>query len=85
MSAVDLDSKTRSYSASQYLLDTAKTAHHSCGTRAMRPYDQGGVVDSKLTVWGTKNVRVVDSSVFHSLPVAISCRPSMQWPRRLQI
>jgi choline dehydrogenase-like flavoprotein len=50
--------------AKQYLVDTAKTTYHCCGTCSMRPKDQGGVVDSKLRVWGTRNLRVVDASVF---------------------
>jgi len=50
--------------AKQYLFDTAKTAYHCCGTCSMRPKDQGGVVDSTLKVWGTRNLRVVDASVF---------------------
>jgi choline dehydrogenase len=29
----------------------------------MLPLDLGGVLDSKLTVYGTSNVRVVDASV----------------------
>lgn len=37
---------------------------HVCGTCAMLPRRQGGVVDSRLQVYGTKNVRVVDASVF---------------------
>ena len=50
--------------AKQYLVDTAKTTYHCCGTCSMRPKDQGGVVDSKLIVWGTQNLRVVDASIF---------------------
>ncbi|KJK66944.1 GMC oxidoreductase [Aspergillus parasiticus SU-1] len=40
------------------------TTHHSCGTAAMLPREQGGVVDQDLKVYGTKNLRVVDASVF---------------------
>ena len=50
--------------AKQYLVDTAKTAYHCCGTCSMRPKDKGGVVNSELVVWGTKNLRVVDASIF---------------------
>ena len=50
--------------AKQYLVDTAKTTYHCCGTCSMRPKDQGGVVDDKLIVWGTQNLRVVDASIF---------------------
>ncbi|KAL4937313.1 hypothetical protein BDV06DRAFT_215985 [Aspergillus oleicola] len=38
--------------------------HHLLGTTAMLPRDLGGVVDANLVVYGTKNVRVVDTSGF---------------------
>lgn len=38
----------------------------------MLPRDKGGVVNSKLKVYGTKNLRVVDLSI---LPVHISGHP----------
>jgi len=36
---------------------------HPIGTAAMAPRENGGVVDSKLKVYGTKNLRIVDASV----------------------
>ncbi|KAI5788595.1 hypothetical protein FPQ18DRAFT_294584 [Pyronema domesticum] len=36
---------------------------HQCGTAAMMPQEMGGVVDARLRVYGTKGLRVVDSSV----------------------
>jgi choline dehydrogenase-like flavoprotein len=36
---------------------------HPVGTAAMMPREKGGVVDSRLRVYGTRNVRVVDASV----------------------
>lgn len=39
------------------------TGWHVVGTCAMMPRDQGGVVDTRLKVYGTKNVRVVDASI----------------------
>lgn len=36
----------------------------------MLPQDLGGVVDANLLVYGTDNVRVVDSSIFPLVPTA---------------
>lgn len=45
------------------------TAFHPSGTCAMLPHGKGGVVDSRLRVYGTTNVRVVDASVFPIEPL----------------
>lgn len=42
--------------------------HHACGTCAMKPEDQGGVVDSKFRVHGIGNLRIVDASIFPRIP-----------------
>ncbi|GLB05365.1 hypothetical protein AtubIFM57258_000645 [Aspergillus tubingensis] len=49
---------------------SALATHHSCGTAAMLPREAGGVVNENLRVYGTKNVRVVDASVFPLIPHA---------------
>ncbi|OQU99029.1 hypothetical protein CLAIMM_04732 [Cladophialophora immunda] len=46
------------------------TEFHYAGTAAMLPLDLGGVVDANLTVYGTRNLRVVDTSVFPVIPGA---------------
>lgn len=51
----------------------ASTCYHSIGTCAMLPRELGGVVDSKLKVYGTQNVRVVDASV---VPIQMSGHPT---------
>ncbi|OOF90880.1 GMC oxidoreductase, partial [Aspergillus carbonarius ITEM 5010] len=43
--------------------------YHPVGTASMLPREKGGVVDTELRVYGTKNVRVVDASV---LPFQLS-------------
>ncbi|KAJ5173317.1 glucose-methanol-choline (gmc) oxidoreductase [Penicillium capsulatum] len=51
-----------------HLRASAATAHHICGTAAMRPREDGGVVDQDLRVYGTTNLRVVDASIFPLIP-----------------
>lgn len=45
------------------------TAFHPSGTCAMLPREEGGVVDSRLRVHGSANIRVVDASVFPIEPL----------------
>ncbi len=56
--------------ARKYLRDNAVTTHHSCGTAAMLPRAKGGVVDQDLIVYGTRNLRIVDASIFPVIPQA---------------
>ena len=42
--------------------------HHACGTCAIGPRDQGGVVDNNFKVHGTQGLRIVDASVFPKIP-----------------
>ncbi|KAJ6543116.1 alcohol oxidase-like protein [Mycena capillaripes] len=46
-----------------YLRQMLATTWHSLGTCAMKPLEQGGVVDSKLNVYGVKNLKVADLSI----------------------
>ncbi|KAF4955646.1 hypothetical protein FSARC_11794 [Fusarium sarcochroum] len=52
-----------------YVLDTTLSIFHPSGTCAMLPKADGGVVDSKLKVYGTQNLRIVDASI---IPLLIS-------------
>lgn len=47
----------------QHVKNSLTTIYHPIGTCSMQPRDKGGVVDARLKVYGTKNVRVVDGSV----------------------
>lgn len=42
--------------------------YHVCGTAAMMPREVGGVVDSELSVYGVRGLKVVDASVFPLIP-----------------
>jgi len=46
-----------------YIKKYLSSVWHTAGTCSMLPQDKGGVVDSRLKVYGTTNVRVVDLSV----------------------
>ncbi|KAJ5605489.1 CAZyme family AA3 [Penicillium lagena] len=75
-SLLKADGRRLQNSSQDITLDTARElardrilAHyHVCGTAAMMPREKGGVVDSRLKVYGTKNLRVVDASIFPLIP-----------------
>lgn len=46
------------------------TEYHPSGTTSMMPKALGGVVDSKLMVYGTCNLRVVDAGIMPMIPGA---------------
>lgn len=47
----------------EYTRTTIATEYHPIGTASMLPRKDGGVVDTKLKVYGTTNLRVVDASI----------------------
>lgn len=59
----------------QHVKDDA-WGHHACGTSAMKPREQGGVVDSRFNVYGVKGLRVVDASIFPRIPGYFICAPT---------
>ncbi|KAJ7615032.1 GMC oxidoreductase-domain-containing protein [Mycena polygramma] len=66
---VALDAPNIVYSAEDdaaieaYIRQVIATTWHSLGTCAMKPLEQGGVVDSNLNVYGVKKLKVVDLSI----------------------
>lgn len=47
-----------------FIRNALATEFHPCGTANMSPREKGGVIDERLKVYGTKNLRVVDASIF---------------------
>jgi len=54
----------------EYVRRTITSMWHPCGTCSMLPKEKGGVVDRRLVVFGTRNLRVVDASVMPLIPRA---------------
>jgi len=50
--------------AKEYVRRNCFTCYHPIGTASMLPREEGGVVDNELRVYGTKNLRVIDASIF---------------------
>ncbi|KAH7888383.1 GMC oxidoreductase-domain-containing protein [Phlebopus sp. FC_14] len=48
---------------SDFTRNRMHTTWHSLGTCAMKPRDQGGVVDARLNVYGVKGLKVADLSI----------------------
>jgi len=59
---VDTDEKLKAF------VRNKAWGHHACGTCAIGPRDQGGVLTSDFRVHGTTGLRVVDASVFPRIP-----------------
>ena len=53
----------------EYVRNTTMPIFHPSGTAALLPKKDGGVVDARLKVYGTHNLRVIDASI---MPVLIS-------------
>jgi len=47
----------------QYVRENIATTFHTAGSCSMLPREDGGVVDNKLKVYGTSNIRVMDLSI----------------------
>jgi choline dehydrogenase-like flavoprotein len=54
----------------KYALANTLSIYHPCGTAAMLPEKDGGVVNPELKVYGVKGLRVVDASIIPLLPSA---------------
>ncbi|KAI1136409.1 putative GMC oxidoreductase [Hypoxylon sp. FL0543] len=56
--------------AKDYVRSNASSMWHFCGTCAMLPREKGGVVDTRLRVYGVQNLRVVDASAIPLISTA---------------
>ncbi|KAJ7195959.1 GMC oxidoreductase-domain-containing protein [Mycena pura] len=84
---VSLDAPKVVYSAEDdkaiddYVRQWVATTWHSLGTCAMKPRDRGGVVDSKLNVYGIGKLKVADLSIPPSNVNSVSRRCALHAPR----
>jgi choline dehydrogenase-like flavoprotein len=53
-----------------------RTEFHGSGTTSMMPLELGGVVDTHLRVYGTKNLRIVDAGIVPLVLLRTSKHPS---------
>ncbi|KAI1207850.1 uncharacterized protein F4807DRAFT_433495, partial [Annulohypoxylon truncatum] len=56
--------------AKNYVQSSAASVWHVCGSCAMLPKDKGGIVDTRLGVYGVENLRVVDASAIPLISTA---------------
>lgn len=54
--------------AKDYIRTTAITNYHAAGSCPLLPRENRGVVDERLMVYGTTNLRIVDASIFPVIP-----------------
>ncbi|KAL0572987.1 hypothetical protein V5O48_008978 [Marasmius crinis-equi] len=66
------DESKRDQALREYVRSACLSGVHPLGTAALMPRELGGVVDEKLKVYGTLNLRVVDLSV---VPIMLSTHP----------
>ncbi|EPS44926.1 hypothetical protein H072_1071 [Dactylellina haptotyla CBS 200.50] len=67
--SITSDAQLTSYATQGMISSTA----HSCGTSAMMPQDQGGVVSSDLLVYGVTGLSIGDISIIPLIPATHTC------------
>ncbi|GBC07871.1 hypothetical protein RclHR1_07740010 [Rhizophagus clarus] len=64
----NLDKEMSDEDWEKYIRKNTYSSPHPCSTVKMAPESQGGCVNHRLQVYGTKNLRVVDASIFPTIP-----------------
>ena len=63
MPAFSIDQRLDRESAARLVRNATTSSWHPIGTCSMLPREHGGVVDSRLRVYGVQNLRIVDASI----------------------
>ncbi|KAJ6614872.1 alcohol oxidase [Mycena sp. CBHHK59/15] len=61
----------------EYIRFKLESLYHPTSTARMAPLEAGGVVDAQLRVHGVENLRVVDASVFPTIPSGHTAAPTL--------
>lgn len=69
VSRIDPQKTSTDEEAAEIVRQRSGTEYHPAMSCSMLPREYGGVVDTSLTVYGTSNLRVVDSSI---IPIGLS-------------
>ncbi|KAJ7640029.1 GMC oxidoreductase [Mycena polygramma] len=60
-----------------HIRENLESLYHPTSTARMAPREVGGVVDAELLVHGVKNLRVVDASIFPTIPSGHTSAPTI--------
>lgn len=66
----------------QYIREQGRTTYHYACTCRMGGFEEGGVVDDELRVWGVEGLRVADTSVFPEIIAGHTMAPAIMVAER---
>ncbi|CAG8639197.1 12015_t:CDS:2 [Racocetra fulgida] len=73
---IGLDNVNSDKEWEKYIRERTASSLHACGTVKMAPESQGGCVNHRLQVYGTENLRVIDASIFPTIPAGNTNAPT---------